>query len=46
MNIAEQATQDAVEAAQNAEAQGANGLMLPPMRYKATDRETVAILKQ
>ncbi|MGB1444443.1 MAG: dihydrodipicolinate synthase family protein [Flavobacteriaceae bacterium] len=43
LNIAEQSTQDAVEAAQNAEAQGANGLMLlPPMRYKATDRETVA----
>ena len=43
LNIAKQATQDAVEAAQNAEAQGANGLMLlPPMRYKATDRETVA----
>lgn len=43
MNIAEQATADAVHLAQQAEAEGANGLMLlPPMRYKATDEETVA----
>lgn len=42
MNIAEQATEDAVELAQKAEQEGANGLMLlPPMRYKATDAETV-----
>ena len=43
LNIAEQSTQDAIAAAQGAQAQGAHGLMLlPPMRYKATDRETVA----
>ena len=43
LNIAEQSTQDAVAAAKNAEAIGADGLMLlPPMRYKATDRETLA----
>ena len=42
INIAEQATQDAIEAAQSAEENGADGLMLlPPMRYKATDEETV-----
>ena len=43
LNIAEQSTQDAITAAKSAQAQGAHGLMLlPPMRYKATDRETVA----
>ncbi|GMN08701.1 dihydrodipicolinate synthase family protein [Croceitalea sp. MTPC9] len=42
MNIAEQSTKDAINAAENAEENGANGLMLlPPMRYKATDYETV-----
>jgi len=42
MNIAAQATSEAVQAAQNAEAQGADGLMLlPPMRYYATDTETL-----
>ena len=42
INIAEQSTDDAIAAAQAAEANGANGLMLlPPMRYKATDEETV-----
>ena len=46
LNIAEQSTRLAIDAAQNAAAQGANGLMLlPPMRYKATDRETVAYFK-
>jgi 1-pyrroline-4-hydroxy-2-carboxylate deaminase len=46
LNIAEQSTKAAIDAAQNAEAQEANGLMLlPPMRYKATDRETVAYFK-
>ena len=46
LNIAEQSTKAAIDATQNAEAQGANGLMLlPPMRYKATDRETVAYFK-
>ena len=42
INIAEQSTGDAIPAAQAAEANGADGLMLlPPMRYKATDEETV-----
>ena len=42
INIAEQSTKDAVAIAKHAEAVGANGLMLlPPMRYKATDFETV-----
>ncbi|MGY8947003.1 MAG: dihydrodipicolinate synthase family protein [Flavobacteriales bacterium] len=42
INIAEQSTRDAIEAAEAAEANGADGLMLlPPMRYKATDDETV-----
>ena len=42
INIAEQSTDYAIAAAQAAEANGANGLMLlPPMRYKATDEETV-----
>ena len=43
MNIAEQSTEEAIHVAKSAEANGANGLMLlPPMRYKATDDETVA----
>tara|TARA_Y100000389_G_C17440544_1_gene508302 strand:+ start:1052 stop:1972 length:921 start_codon:yes stop_codon:yes gene_type:complete len=43
MNIAEQSTTDAVNLAQKAEAEGSNGIMLlPPMRYKATDYETVS----
>ena len=42
INIAEQSTGDAIAAAQAAEANGADGLMLlPPMRYKATGEETV-----
>jgi 1-pyrroline-4-hydroxy-2-carboxylate deaminase len=42
MNVAEQSTREAIQAAQQAELNGANGLMLlPPMRYKADDRETV-----
>lgn len=43
MNIAEQTTRAAVAAAREAERCGAGGLMLlPPMRYKADDRETLA----
>ena len=43
MNIAEQTTSKAVALAEQAEAEGANGLMLlPPMRYKATDEDTVS----
>lgn len=42
INVAEQTTKDAIAVAQRAEEIGAHGLMLlPPMRYKATDRETV-----
>ena len=43
MNIAEQSTDQAVGSAKDAETNGASGLMLlPPMRYRATDIETVA----
>ena len=46
MNIAEQTTRDAIEAAKKAEDHGASGLMmLPPMRYKADDQETVTYYK-
>lgn len=46
MNVAEQSTKGAIEAAQQAEQDGAEGLMmLPPMRYKAGDRETVEYFK-
>jgi 1-pyrroline-4-hydroxy-2-carboxylate deaminase len=46
MNIAEQATKAAVQAAIDAESNGADGLMLlPPMRYKADDVETVQFFK-
>ncbi len=46
INIAEQSTREAIEVAQNAEKLGAKGLMvLPPMRYKATDHETVVYFK-
>ena len=46
MNIAEQSTSGAVKAAISAREQGASGLMvLPPMRYKATDYETMAYFK-
>src|SRR5690606_3317194 len=45
-NIAEQTTKEAIAVAQNAEKLGAKGLMvLPPMRYKATDHETVVYFK-
>ncbi|NAS29727.1 dihydrodipicolinate synthase family protein [Flavobacteriaceae bacterium R38] len=46
INIAEQTTKGAIEAAHRAEEDGARGLMmLPPMRYKAGDRETVEYFK-
>ena len=46
VNIAEQTTMGAIAAAKLAEQDGADGLMiLPPMRYKATDDETVAYFK-
>lgn len=46
MNIAEQATREAVFAAKRAKQLGASGLMLlPPMRYAADARETVEYFK-
>lgn len=46
VNIAEQATRQAIRAAREAEANGADGLMLlPPMRYPADERETVTFFK-
>ena len=46
INIAEQTTKAAIAAAQKAENDGAKGLMmLPPMRYKSGDRETIAYFK-
>jgi dihydrodipicolinate synthase/N-acetylneuraminate lyase len=42
LNIAEQTTKAALQCAKNAEKYGADGLMmLPPLRYKADDEETV-----
>ena len=42
INVAEQSTKGAIKAVNNAEKYGASGLMmLPPMRYKATDFETI-----
>lgn len=46
MNIAEQTTKQAIIAAQQAEEDGAKGLMmLPPMRYKSCEKETVEYFK-
>lgn len=46
LNIAEQATAMAVHMARLAEQHGADGLMvLPPLRYKADDEETLAYFK-
>jgi len=46
MNVAEQSTKAAVEAAILARDNGADGLMLlPPMRYTSDDRETVTFLR-
>ena len=42
LNIAEQTTREAVDFAKKAKELGADGLMLlPPMRYKASDREVI-----
>ncbi len=47
MTIAEQATKMAIAAAQSAEKHGADALMvLPPMRYKSTDLETITYFKE
>lgn len=46
LNIAESSTRDAIAQAKLAELWGANGLMLlPPMRYKSDDRETITYFK-
>jgi 4-hydroxy-tetrahydrodipicolinate synthase len=46
LNIAEGSTAEAVKLARQAERIGVQGLMLlPPMRYKADDRETVTYFK-
>ena len=46
MNIAEQSTSEAITAVKKAENDGVSGLMiLPPMRYKASDDETVTYFK-
>lgn len=47
MNIAAQTTRAAIDAAGKAEADGAKGLMmLPPMRYAASDHETVVFFSE
>jgi len=47
MNIAEQTTTAAIDAARKAKEDGASGLMmLPPMRYKADDKETVTYFEK
>jgi len=46
LTIAEQSTKKAIEVAEAANNSGIQGLMiLPPMRYKADDRETVTFFK-
>jgi 1-pyrroline-4-hydroxy-2-carboxylate deaminase len=46
LNIAESSTKDAIRQVKNAKEWGADGLMLlPPMRYKSDDRETVHYFK-
>lgn len=46
LNIAENTTADAIKVATSSENLGADGLMLlPPMRYRADDRETVAYFR-
>lgn len=46
VNIAEQSTKAAIQIAKDAVTNGADGLMvLPPMRYKADDRETLEYFK-
>jgi 4-hydroxy-tetrahydrodipicolinate synthase len=46
VNIAESTTRDAIQQAANARKWGADGIMLlPPMRYKSDDRETIHYFK-
>lgn len=47
MNVAEQSTKGAIAAAKRAADSGASALMmLPPMRYAASDRETIVYFKE
>jgi 4-hydroxy-tetrahydrodipicolinate synthase len=47
VNIAEQSTKEAIKSAMSAENNGASGFMvLPPMRYKSCDKETVTYFKE
>lgn len=47
VNIAEQSTKEAIATARSIELNGGDGLMLlPPMRYKADDDETVTYFKE
>lgn len=46
VNIAESTTRDAIQQTANARRWGADGIMLlPPMRYKTDDRETITYFK-
>jgi 4-hydroxy-tetrahydrodipicolinate synthase len=46
LNIAESTTKDAIQQVANAKKWGADGIMLlPPMRYKTDDRETITYFK-
>src|SRR5687767_6567179 len=46
LNVAESSTEEAMRQARNAHSWGADGLMLlPPMRYKTDDRETVTFFR-
>ncbi len=46
LNVAEGATRSAIQLAQKAQSVGADGIMLlPPMMYKPTDRETIDYFK-
>src|ERR1700689_2119858 len=46
LNIAEGSTKDAIQQAESAKLWGAKGLMLlPPMRYKSDEKETVTFFK-
>lgn len=46
LNIAESTTRDAIRQTENARKWGADGIMLlPPMRYKTDDRETISYFK-
>jgi 4-hydroxy-tetrahydrodipicolinate synthase len=46
LNIAESTTKEAIRQAENARKWGADGVMLlPPMRYKTDDRETITFFK-